>query len=48
MSYFLPISVGNFTKDLAFADLSTYLVELAVFFPTFIFLTLLLLRKQER
>jgi ribosome-dependent ATPase len=48
MSYFLPISVGTFTKGLGFADLSTYLLELAVFFPTFILLSLLLLRKQER
>jgi ribosome-dependent ATPase len=48
MSYFLPISVGAFTKGLGFADLSTHLFKLAVFFPTFILLTLLLLRKQER
>lgn len=48
MSYFLPISVGTFTKGLGFADLSAYFLELAVFFPTFILLSLLLLRKQER
>jgi ribosome-dependent ATPase len=48
MSYFLPISVGTFTKGLGFADLHIYLLELAVFFPTFILLSLLLLRKQER
>jgi ribosome-dependent ATPase len=48
MSYFLPISVGTFTKGLGFADLSIYLLELAVFFPAFILLSLLLLRKQER
>jgi ribosome-dependent ATPase len=48
MSYFLPISVGTFTKGLGFADLHIYLLELAVFSPTFILLSLLLLRKQER
>ncbi len=48
MSYFLPISVGTFTKGLGFFDLSTYLLELALFFPTFILLSLLLLRQQER
>jgi ribosome-dependent ATPase len=48
MSYFLPISVGTFTKGLGFADLYRYLAELAIFFPVFILLSLLLLRKQER
>jgi ribosome-dependent ATPase len=48
MSYFLPISVGTFTKGLGFADLHIYLLELALFFPIFILLSLLLLRKQER
>ena len=48
MSYFLPISVGTFTKGLGLADLLLYLLELAIFFPIFILLSLLLLRKQER
>ena len=48
MSYFLPISVGTFTKGLGFADLYRYLAELAIFFPVFILLSLLLLHKQER
>ena len=48
MSYFLPISVGTFTKGLGIADLSNFVLELAIFFPTFIVLSLLLLRKQER
>ena len=48
MSYFLPISVGTFTKGLGLADLYVYLLELAIFFPVFILLSLLLLRKQER
>jgi ribosome-dependent ATPase len=48
MSYFLPISVGTFTKGLGFADLYVYLAELSLFFPLFILLSLLLLHKQER
>ena len=48
MSYFLPVSVGTFTKGLGFADLSGYLLQLAIFFPLLILLSLLLLRKQER
>jgi ribosome-dependent ATPase len=48
MSYFLPVSVGTFTKGLGFADLGGYLAALAVFIPILIALSLLLLRKQER
>jgi ribosome-dependent ATPase len=48
MSYFLPISVGTFTKGLGIADLANFALELALFFPTFIVLSLLLLRRQER
>jgi len=48
MTYFLPISVGTFTKGLGFADLATDLVALAVFVPALTALSLLLLRKQER
>jgi len=48
MSYFLPISVGTFAKGLGFADLYENLVVLAVFVPVLTFLSLLLLRKQER
>jgi len=48
MSYFLPISVGTFTKGLGFADLSGQLGELAIFVPALTLLSLLLLRKQER
>lgn len=47
MSYFVPISIGTFTKGLGFADLAEYLVELAVFVPILIGLALVLLRKQE-
>jgi len=48
MSYFLPISVGTFTKGLGFQDLSTKLAALALFIPILTMLSLLLLRKQER
>jgi len=48
MSYFLPISVGAFTKGLGFSDLGTRLGALALFVPALTLLSLLLLRKQER
>ncbi len=48
MSYFLPISVGTFTKGLGFADLRTDLLPLAVFAPVLILLSMVFLRKQER
>ncbi|HYM72869.1 MAG TPA: ribosome-associated ATPase/putative transporter RbbA [Stellaceae bacterium] len=48
MTYFLPISIGTFTKGLGFEDLATTLAELAVFIPVLTSLSLLLLRKQER
>jgi ribosome-dependent ATPase len=48
MTYFLPISVGTFTKGLGFLDLATNLAFLAVFIPVLTSLSLLLLRKQER
>ena len=48
MSYFVPISVGTFTKGLGFADLSRDLLALAVFVPIFTLISVLLLRKQER
>jgi ribosome-dependent ATPase len=48
MSYFLPISVGTFTKGLGFQDLGTNLLILAMFIPVLTGLSLLLLRKQER
>jgi ribosome-dependent ATPase len=48
MTYFLPISVGAFTKGLGFADLKANLLGLGIFVPTLILLSLLLLRKQER
>ena len=48
MAYFLPISVGAFTKGLSFHDLAPDLVGLAVFIPALTVLSLLLLRKQER
>ncbi|HVB14965.1 MAG TPA: ABC transporter permease, partial [Stellaceae bacterium] len=48
MSYFLPISVGTFTKGLGFADLAGQLGSLALFVPALTLLSLLLLRRQER
>jgi ribosome-dependent ATPase len=48
MTYFVPISIGTFTKGLGFHDLMPHLAELAVFIPVLTFLSLLFLRKQER
>ncbi len=48
MTYFVPISVGTFTKGLGFADLAGNLAALALFIPALTLLSLLLLRKQER
>jgi ribosome-dependent ATPase len=48
MTYFVPISIGTFTKGLGFLDLATNLAALAVFIPILTLLSLLLLRKQER
>jgi len=47
MSYFLPISVGTFTKGLGFPELSGYLLALLIFIPALLLLNLLFLRKQE-
>jgi ribosome-dependent ATPase len=48
MSYFVPISVGTFTKGLGFHDLGGDLLSLTVFVPILTLLSLVLLRKQER
>ena len=48
MTYFVPISVGAFTKGLGFADLRTDLALLALFVPILTLLNIFLLRKQER
>jgi ribosome-dependent ATPase len=48
MSYFLPISVGTFTKGLGFASLWMDMIVLALFIPILISLSLVLLPKQER
>ncbi len=48
MTYFLPISVGAFTKGLGFQDLWVNLAGLAVFVPVLTGISLLLLRRQER
>ncbi|MFO1080495.1 MAG: ribosome-associated ATPase/putative transporter RbbA [Reyranellaceae bacterium] len=48
MTYFLPISVGTFTKGLGIADLGGQLLALAAFVPALTLLSLALLRRQER
>jgi ribosome-dependent ATPase len=48
MSYFLPISVGTFTKGLGFQDLGVDFLILVAFIPILTIMSLLLLRKQER
>jgi ribosome-dependent ATPase len=48
MSYFLPISLGTFTKGLGFTDLAPQLGALVLFVPGLTMLSLMLLRKQER
>jgi ribosome-dependent ATPase len=48
MTYFLPVSVGTFTKGLGFSDLAPKLTALALFIPALTLLSLLLLRRQER
>ncbi len=48
MTYFIPISVGAFTKGLSFAELAGHVAELAVFIPVLTLISFVLLRKQER
>ena len=48
MTYYVPISVGTFTKGLGFLDLGASLLALAIFIPILTGLNLMLLRKQER
>ncbi len=48
MTYFVPISVGTFTKGLGFQDLDRNIAALIVFVPILTTISLLLLRKQER
>lgn len=48
MTYFLPISIGTFTKSLGFPELAGSLASLALFIPALTLISLLLLRKQAR
>jgi len=48
MTYYLPVSIGAFTKSLGFSELGSTIAQLALFSPVLIGLSLLLLRKQER
>jgi hypothetical protein len=47
MTYFLPISVGAFTKGLGFQDLAGNLLSLTIFGIVLILLSLAFLRGQE-
>ncbi|HUI14957.1 MAG TPA: ribosome-associated ATPase/putative transporter RbbA [Xanthobacteraceae bacterium] len=48
MTYFLPITVGTFTKGLKLGDLGGDLLALAIFIPVLTTISMALLRKQER
>jgi ribosome-dependent ATPase len=48
MSYYLPVSVGTFTKGLGFGDLGGSIAVLAAFVPVLTVINLILLRRQER
>ena len=48
MTYFMPITVGTFTKGLQLGDLGGDLLALAIFIPILTTISLVLLRKQER
>ncbi len=48
MTYFLPISVGTFTKALGFSELAGPMLALLLFVPVFTLASLMLLPKQER
>ena len=48
MTYFVPISIGVFTKGLGFADLGPTMAALSVFTPVLTAISLVFLRKQER
>ena len=47
MSYYLPISVGTFTKSLGFAELAHTMFILALLVAPLLGLSMLMLRKQE-
>ena len=48
MTYYLRITVGTFTKGLGLVDLGGSMLALAIFIPALLFLSLILLRTQER
>lgn len=47
-TYYRHMSVGTFTKGLGLSDLTADLLALALFAPTFVMLSVLLLKKQEK
>jgi ribosome-dependent ATPase len=48
MTYYLPVSVGTFTKGLGLSDLGRNLAALAFFIPVLTLFNVVLLRRQER
>ncbi len=46
-TYYMHLSIGAYTKGLAFPDLAADLLALAVFSPLFVFLAALFLKRQE-
>jgi len=48
MSYYLPISVGTFTKSLGFAELAVTMLQLSLFVPALLAITVALLPRQAR
>jgi ribosome-dependent ATPase len=48
MTYYLPVTVGTFTKGLGLSDLRTNLAALALFIPVLTLFNVCLLRPQER
>ena len=48
MTYYLPVTVGTFTKSLGFTELAPTMLLLALFVPGLLGLSMVLLRKQER
>jgi ribosome-dependent ATPase len=48
MTYYLPVSVGTFTKGLGFSDLEANIAALVFFIPVLTLANVFLLRPQER
>jgi ribosome-dependent ATPase len=48
MTYFLPVTVGVFTKSLGFVELWPAIAKMTLFAPALVLLTALMTRAQER